>query len=156
MARPIRGSEKAYDPNKHPTQARKLCFAFGAIDKDLAEFFGVSHKCIKRWKKEHPEFRDALTEGKAEADANVTQRLYERATGYAHTTEKVTKTGVVEVTEKFPPDTIACIFWLKNRRPDLWRDRPVGENPQDAQEVARMVREAMRKMDDADGIGRAA
>jgi hypothetical protein len=22
-----------------------------------------------------------------------------------------------------PPDVVACIFWLKNRRPDLWRDR---------------------------------
>jgi hypothetical protein len=22
------------------------------------------------------------------------------------------------------PDTTACIFWLKNRRKDLWRERP--------------------------------
>jgi hypothetical protein len=26
-------------------------------------------------------------------------------------------------TERYPPDTTAAIFWLKNRRPDLWRDR---------------------------------
>jgi len=25
-------------------------------------------------------------------------------------------------TERYPPDTAVCIFWLKNRRPDLWRD----------------------------------
>ena len=25
-------------------------------------------------------------------------------------------------TERFAPGTVACIFWLKNRRPDLWRD----------------------------------
>ena len=24
--------------------------------------------------------------------------------------------------ERYAPDTTACIFWLKNRRPDLWRD----------------------------------
>jgi hypothetical protein len=24
--------------------------------------------------------------------------------------------------EHIPPDVTACIFWLKNRRPDLWRD----------------------------------
>jgi hypothetical protein len=155
MARPRKGNERPYDPAKYPDQARKLCL-LGAIDTELAAFFEVSKATIKRWKKAHVEFKQALDEGKSMADANVTQRLYERATGYSHTTEKVTKTGVVEIVEKFPPDTIACIFWLKNRRPDLWRDRPVGENPQDAQEVARMVREAMRQMDDADGIGRAA
>jgi hypothetical protein len=25
--------------------------------------------------------------------------------------------------EHIPPDVIACIFWLKNRRPELWRDK---------------------------------
>ena len=25
--------------------------------------------------------------------------------------------------EHVPPDTTACIFWLKNRRKDEWRDR---------------------------------
>ena len=25
--------------------------------------------------------------------------------------------------EKTPPDTTACIFWLKNRQPDKWRDK---------------------------------
>ena len=24
--------------------------------------------------------------------------------------------------EHVPPSDVACIFWLKNRRPDLWRD----------------------------------
>jgi hypothetical protein len=27
------------------------------------------------------------------------------------------------VRKYYPPDTTAAIFWLKNRRPDLWRDR---------------------------------
>ena len=36
------------------------------------------------------------------------------------------KTGtehIVPYTERYPPDTTAAIFWLKNRRPDLWRDK---------------------------------
>ena len=27
--------------------------------------------------------------------------------------------------EHFPPDTTACIFWLKNRRPEVWRERVI-------------------------------
>jgi hypothetical protein len=30
---------------------------------------------------------------------------------------------VVPFEQHYPPDTVACIFWLKNRRPDLWRDK---------------------------------
>ena len=35
---------------------------------------------------------------------------------------KVTLTEVIE--ETLPPDTTAMIYWLKNRQPELWRDRP--------------------------------
>ena len=31
--------------------------------------------------------------------------------------------GVVPYTEHYPPDTTACIFWLKNRQKAAWRDR---------------------------------
>jgi hypothetical protein len=30
---------------------------------------------------------------------------------------------VEELPLHLPPDTTACIFWLKNQRKDLWRDR---------------------------------
>jgi hypothetical protein len=33
----------------------------------------------------------------------------------------------VPYTEHCPPDTTACIFWLKNRRPDLWREKVLTE-----------------------------
>ena len=28
-----------------------------------------------------------------------------------------------DVIKHYPPDTAACIFFLKNRQPDRWRDR---------------------------------
>lgn len=62
------------------------------------------------------------------ADANVGRALYQRACGYSHKAVKIfadMKTGaekIVPYIEHYPPDTVACIFWLKNRRPDLWRD----------------------------------
>ena len=30
---------------------------------------------------------------------------------------------MVDYVEHYPPDTTACIFWLKNRQPALWRDK---------------------------------
>ena len=49
------------------------------------------------------------------------------ATGYWHPEEKVfCRNGQiirVKTIKYYPPDTAACIFWLKNRRPNLWSDR---------------------------------
>lgn len=113
---------------EYAQQAVKLC-RLGATDKDLANFFEVDEATINRWKQTHPEFCESLKDGKAIADAEVAEKLFRRATGYEHKAVKIVadaKTGAehqVEYVERYPPDTTACIFWLKNRRPDLWRDR---------------------------------
>jgi hypothetical protein len=55
-------------------------------------------------------------------------KLFRRATGYVHEAVKIFMPAGATApihstyTERFAPDTVACIFWLKNRRPDLWRD----------------------------------
>ncbi len=108
-------------------QARKLC-RLGATDKELADFFGVSVVTLDAWKKRHPEFLGSLKDGKSQADAEVADRLFKRATGYSHKDTKFATfegkiTDTKEFVKHYPPDTIACIFWLKNRRPDLWRDK---------------------------------
>lgn len=101
----------------------------GATDRELADVLGVGLSTIEDWKRDKPEFCNALKKGKAQADAVVASRLYARATGYSHKAVKIgidAKTGAehqVEYTERYPPDTTACIFWLKNRRPAEWRDR---------------------------------
>lgn len=122
MARPSK-----YNPD-YPKQAQKLC-RLGATDKELADFFGVAESTLNKWKEDYPEFSESLKEGKALADAEVADKLYKRATGYEHAAVKIVanaNTGqehIVNYTERYPPDTTAAIFWLKNRRPDLWRDK---------------------------------
>jgi hypothetical protein len=64
-------------------QARFLCER-GCTDVELADFFGVCEKTLNNWKKAHPEFLQALKEGKAFADNRVQRSLFERATGYSH------------------------------------------------------------------------
>lgn len=103
--------------------AVKLC-RLGATDADIARAFEVSETTINAWKHEFVEFSEALKKGKAFADAEVADKLFQRATGYSHPAIKFFMfQGTVireDYTEHYPPDTTAAIFWLKNRRRDLW------------------------------------
>ncbi|MBZ9674540.1 helix-turn-helix domain-containing protein [Mesorhizobium sp. ES1-1] len=107
-------------------QAAKLC-RLGAIDRDLADFFNVSEVTINAWKKAKPEFLKSINDAKAQADAQVERSLFHRANGYSHPAVKIFNHDgnalTVPYMEHYAPDTGACIFWLKNRRPDLWRDK---------------------------------
>lgn len=107
-------------------EVEKLCTT-GATDSEIAEYFDVSDRTIYRWKALYPEFCQALKSGKALADERVERSLYHKAIGYTFQSEKVFQfQGAIvraETTEHVPPDTTAGIFWLKNRRPDVWRDK---------------------------------
>ncbi len=111
-------------------QAREFAL-LGVTDEEMARLFGVSEATFNSWKNSKPGFLDSIKEGRDVADARVGTRLYERAMGYSHKAVKIVadaKTGaVVEVpyTEHYPPDTAACIFWLKNRQrhSGRWRDK---------------------------------
>lgn len=107
-------------------QARKLCL-LGATDQEVADFFDVSTRTIYRWKALHDAFCQALKAGKAEADDRVERSLFSRATGYEHDEVdiRVVDHQIVQtkLRKYYPPDTTAAIFWLKNRKPEDWRDK---------------------------------
>lgn len=120
------GQPTKYKP-EYCEQGYKLCL-LGAIDTEMADFFGVAESTFHDWKLKHPEFKEALQRGKMVADANVASRLYERATGYSHPETKIATyegqiTDTKEVTKHYPPDSTSAIFWLKNRQPQKWRDK---------------------------------
>lgn len=107
----------------------------GATDKEMAEYFNVNESTITRWKKQYPEFCTSIKKGKQIADSNVASKLYNRAIGYdfeekhfeiQKASEKDKPSTFVEtkrIKKHMPSDTTAAIFWLKNRQPQLWRDR---------------------------------
>ncbi len=108
-----------------PSRAYELCL-LGLKDAELATAFGVSVYTIDKWKQTHPEFKEAILRGKEQADAKVAEALYHKAVGYSHKTVdiRVIDGEIVKVpyVKSYPPDTTACIFWLKNRQRQAWSD----------------------------------
>jgi len=86
-------------------QARALAL-IGLTDAQMAIAWDVGEATINRWKK-NDEFRESLKGGKTLADAEVGQALFQKAIGW----------------DGQPPDTTACIFWLKNRQPRQFREK---------------------------------
>ncbi|RLJ33879.1 hypothetical protein CLU97_3368 [Chryseobacterium sp. 7] len=111
-------------------QVRKLCL-LGSTDKDIADFFEVTETTINNWKLEYPNFFESIKEGKEYADANVADRLYQRALGFEHDSEeiKVIEGDIkrVAIRKVYPPDPTSAIFWLKNRKSKAWRDKQDNE-----------------------------
>lgn len=107
-------------------QAKNLCL-LGATDPDIASFFEVSLTTFSNWKRKLPELREALKSGKMAADARVAKSLYQKAVGYTQQEVDIRVIGgkltQTVFTKKYPPDTTAQIFWLKNRQPELWKER---------------------------------
>ncbi len=126
-------------PTKYDESFDKLAFNYsllGATDVQMAGYFGVTEKTLNNWKHKHPSFLQSLKEGKDEADANVGKALYSRALGYSHPDVDIKNVDgcIVQtpITKHYPPDTTSCIFWLKNRQKDKWRDKHEIEQTGDA------------------------
>ena len=114
----------------------------GLIDKQIAHNMGVSYTSLRDWKNQFPEIAEALRKGKEVVDREVENALFKSAIGYTQTIRKPVKVKVVDYdpetgrkireTETWkavedeihvPPQVAAQIFWLKNRKPDQWREK---------------------------------
>lgn len=104
----------------------------GLTDEMLAKKMRIGVRTLYEWKEKYPQISQALKKGKEIVDIQVENALLKRALGYEYTEEKVEiseKDGkkVVQTVKHVAPDTTAQIFWLKNRRPEKWRDKPIPE-----------------------------
>ena len=75
----------------------------GLTDEQLAEQCRISVSTLYAWKNSYPEISEALKRGKEVVDYQVEKALLQKA---------------------LCGDVTAQIFWLKNRKPDKWRDKP--------------------------------
>ena len=100
----------------------------GLTDKQIAEIMGVAYSTFRDWIKRFPALSAPLKRGKEVIDRQVENALLKRALGYEYveTTKELTDLGLTvtkQVTKQVAPDTTAQIFWLKNRKPQEWRDK---------------------------------
>jgi len=108
----------------------------GLTDEQLAAKIGITATTLYDWKNKFPVISEALKRGKEVVDVEVENALLKRAMGYDYTETRTetaddgtVKTIVMQKT--MPPDTTAQIFWLKNRRPAVWRDKQQVEHSTD-------------------------
>jgi len=116
-----------------PALAEKYARA-GMIDKQIAKKLGICLASFYKYQIKHIEFMEALKRGKAPVDAEVENSLLKRTLGFEYeetTVEyspgpkggKAKPNSIKKTTKMVIPDVTACIFWLKNRKPQRWRDR---------------------------------
>ena len=101
----------------------------GLTDEQLAEKMGINPATLYDWKNKHPKISEVLKKGKEVVDIQVENALLKRALGYDYQEQRIEKsekdgTKIIQTIKHVPADTAAQIFWLKNRRPDKWRDKP--------------------------------
>ena len=126
------GRPSKYNPKYHVPWAKSLAME-GKTDEEIADRLGIARSTLSKWKSENKEFAEALEIGKESADAEVELSLYKWAIGYRYKEKKVIvqmdKDGnqmparIETVEKEIVPDVTAQIFWLKNRKPDKYRDK---------------------------------
>ncbi len=105
----------------------------GLTDEQIAKNIGINPATLYVWKNNYPEISESLKKGKEVVDYEVENALLKRALGYTVKEEKLTKDGeVVKLEREVPGDVTAQIFWLKNRKPDVWKDKRENEDNNDA------------------------
>lgn len=96
----------------------------GMTDEQIFGKIGISKQTFYDWKKRFPDFSDSLKKGKELVDRMVENALLKSALGFEYEEDVATPKGDVVTVRKYErPNTTAQIFWLKNRKPNEWRDK---------------------------------
>lgn len=74
----------------------------GLTDEQIAHNMGIGARTLYEWKNAFPQIAQTLKKTKEVVDRQVENALFKKA---------------------IEGDTTAMIFWLKNRRPNDWRDK---------------------------------
>lgn len=136
----------------------------GLTEADICKNIGIATVTLWDWKKKYPNISNALKKGKEVADIIIENALYKKATGYNVSLAKTFKVKEViynengkkiKETEKLvvgydemhiPADTTAQIYWLNNRKPEVWRNRKEIEIGTETTQQLTSICENMKKI----------
>ena len=121
----------------------------GLTEEQIAKNCGIKRQTLYEWKKKYPDIDDTIKKNKEIVDYEVENALLKKCFGYnakviknfkvkkityndngrkiSETEELVEKEDEVHVSA----DTTAQIFWLRNRKPNDWRDKPQIQDDKD-------------------------
>lgn len=86
----------------------------GLTDEQVANNMGINPSTLYDWKKKYPKISDTLKKSKDVVDRMVENALFKNA---------------------IEGNTTAQIFWLKNRKPDKWREKPGYEDTSELEKL---------------------
>jgi hypothetical protein len=116
------GQPTKYDAGIIPIVVKLV--ARGFANYEIAETLNIDEKTLYNWRREHEELAQALQRSKELIDAQVEASLLMKANGFERKVQKATASGkVVTVTEYFPPSDGAIQFYLRNRKPEQFREQ---------------------------------
>ena len=132
--------------------------------EQIAKNMGIADSTLRKWRDKFEPISAAIKRGSAPVDYEVENAMLKSALGYTVKVKKPIKVKTkkqlkdkgtieeehIEFAEEevyVKPDTTAQIFWLKNRKPEKWRDRPEPEmNKSDD-----VLNDIIKRWDDAAG-----
>ena len=90
----------------------------GLTDEQIAHNAGITAATLYEWKKKYPEISEALKKGKEVVDFEVENALLQTA---------------------LSGNVAAQIFWMKNRKPDKWRDKPETQDDKENGNLKKLI-----------------
>lgn len=112
----------------------------GMIDEEIWKSLGIGKSTYYKYQLKYGDFMDAIKKGKSPVDVKVENALLKRALGFEYEEIKIEykpgkkkkgeedeELGIMKSITKTKKlivgDVTAEIFWSKNRRPHLWKDK---------------------------------
>lgn len=125
----------------------------GLTDEQIAHNIGIRRPTLYQWKKDYPDISDALKRGKAPVDMEVENALLKSAKGYDYDEQiyrpnSKGKMILDKVVRKHaPPNPTSAIFWLKNRKPEQWREKQTVELNQPLDESVKELHKYLKDIE---------
>lgn len=125
----------------------------GLTEEQIAKNCGIKRQTLYEWKRKYHDINDIIKKNKEIVDYEVENALLKKCFGYNAKIKKNFKVKKIqygengrkiseteELVEKedevhVPADTTAQIFWLKNRNPTNWREKPQSQDDDNAEGV---------------------